>query len=472
MKRFELIFMILQVPVDFVMIILAGLTAYYLRFTDWALALKPILFHLTPAEFMQYVIGTVPMWLVIFAVAGLYTPGLRRRFATDILRIFLGALVGLAFIAMYILFTQQFFDSRFLVAAGSVCVFVYVALGRIALRGMKAMLYRAGMGLRRVVIVGADSIASQLQDLFGTRRELGYEVVGVYKSFSDDVAKKIQRKKVDEIIVTNPRGSEASSLDAFEYATDMHIGFRYSADLFATLSANMSVHPLGGIPIVDVRPTRLEGWGRVVKRLFDVVFSLVALVIVSPVYIIILLLIMLETGFPILYKNERVGVHGKKFFTYKFRSMYQKDSTGSQFGVSGKEAEARERELIEKQNSKKGPIYKIQNDPRVTPFGRFLRRWSLDEFPQFFNVLAGSMSVVGPRPHQPREVAGYTKQHRLAFGVKPGITGLAQISGRSDLTYEEEMRLDILYIEKWSLFLDIIVVVKTPFILFRRRKVL
>ena len=151
--------------------------------------------------------------------------------------------------------------------------------------------------------------------------------------------------------------------------------------------------------------------------------------------------------------------------------MYKKDCTGEQFGEGGLHAEELEQELIKKRSVRVGPIYKIKDDPRVTPFGRFLRRWSLDEVPQFFNVLKGEMSVVGPRPHQPREVAN-EKGHRHVLVIKPGITGLAQISGRSDLSFEEEVRLDVFYIEKWRLLLDIIICLKTPFVLFRKRRAL
>lgn len=469
MKRFELIFMVLQVPVDFLMLVFAGVMAYYLRFTDWALALRPVLFDLTAPQYMEYVIQVAPIWIVIYALIGLYTPSRSRRFAQDVLRIILGTLAGLAFVAMYILFTQQLFDSRFLVAATSLLAVLWVTVGRLGLRALKGLLYRSGYGLRRAVIIGSDEIAKQLHDVFAGRPEFGYQIVGTHASFSEGLAKKLKKLRIDEIIVTNPRKNESSSLAALEYANEAHIGFKYSADLFSTLAANRSVHPLAGVPMVEVKRTRLEGWGRIVKRVFDIIVSIVMLIILSPIIIGSAFFILIETGLPIIYKNKRVGVRGKEFVTYKFRSMYQKDSTGDGFG--GKAAMKREQELIKKQNSKKGPIYKVEDDPRVTPIGKILRGTSIDEIPQFWNVLIGNMSVVGPRPHQPREVQGYDKKHKLAFSVKPGITGLAQISGRSDLTYEEEMRLDILYIEKWSLWLDLIICIKTPFIILKRRKV-
>jgi lipopolysaccharide/colanic/teichoic acid biosynthesis glycosyltransferase len=201
----------------------------------------------------------------------------------------------------------------------------------------------------------------------------------------------------------------------------------------------------------------------------DIIGSLILIIIFSPIYLLVSLIILIETGRTIIYKNERVGQKGILFFTYKFRSMYQKYCTGTQFGSQGQEALEKEKELIKELSIKTGPVYKINNDPRVTPFGRFIRRWSLDEFPQFFNVFIGNMSLVGPRPHQPREVEKYKKHHKIVLAIKPGITGLAQISGRSDLSFEDEVKLDTFYIENWRLLLDLIILIKTPFVVLSRK---
>ena len=149
--------------------------------------------------------------------------------------------------------------------------------------------------------------------------------------------------------------------------------------------------------------------------------------------------------------------------------MFTKDCTGDQFGGDGEVALKKEEQLIKEQSIKAGPVYKIANDPRVTKVGRFIRRTSLDELPQLINVLKGEMSLVGPRPHQPREVANYEKWHKAVIAIKPGLTGLAQISGRSDLSFDEEVRLDTFYMENWSLFLDFIILIKTPFIVIRHK---
>lgn len=461
--------MVLQVPVDFLLLVLAGMSAYFLRFTDWAVALKPVLFKLTLADFFNITVLVSVGWLVIFAISGLYSTNPNRKLSRDLTRVVLACSAGLGAVALYVLFAQTLFDSRFLVAASWVFAIIYISLGRILMRGFKGLLYRMSIGLRQVVVIGSGELCESIVKVLRERKNLGYNVVAVLPAFDETKISELKKRGLDEILFTNPRANEEETFAAIDFANDNHIIFKYSADLFATYSTNMTVSPLAGVPIVELRRTPLDGWGRVTKRIFDVIASIIVIIITSPIILLTALIILLETGWPIIYKNERVGIRGKKFFTLKFRSMHQKDCTGAQFGEQGKMALEKEKELITTSSIKTGPIYKIANDPRVTRFGRFIRRWSIDELPQFFNVLAGSMSIVGPRPHQPREVNNYEKRHRKVLALKPGVTGLAQISGRSDLAFEEEVRLDVLYIEKWSLFLDFIIFIKTPFVVLRKR---
>jgi len=464
--------MILQAPIDFIMLILAAVSAYFLRFTDWAVSLKPVIFKMTLVEFLDISFWVIIGWLIIFALVGLYSTDPNRKFSRDLTMVFLASSAGVGALALYIMFTQQLFDSRFLVAAGWGFAIIYVSLGRFLMRGIKSLMYRAGWGLRRVVVIGTESIAEAIISTLKQRKELGYNVVGQFKEFDDSMEVRLDKLGIDEVFFTNPRANENEALRAIDFCNERHLVFKYSADIFATYSTNMAVSPLAGVPVVELKRTMLDGWGRVVKRLFDVIMSLAVIIILSPFLIIVSLISLMETGRPVIYKNERVGIRGRRFFTFKFRSMRQKDCTGLQFGEHGEKAEEQEKELIKEKGTKEGPVYKIADDPRVTPFGRFIRRWSIDELPQFFNVLGGSMSIVGPRPHQPREVAKYEKHHKKVLTLKPGITGLAQISGRSDLSFEDEVRLDVLYIEKWSLFMDLIIFIKTPFVLFKKRKAL
>lgn len=464
--------MVLQVPIDFLMIICAAITAYGLRFLPAVAAIRPVMFQLPVADYTRLASIVALGWVILFAILGLYVPDPNRKLGAEIVRIMMGSSAGLGALAVFLIFTQLEFDSRFLLLFGWVFAMVYVIIGRTVLRGVKSILYRSNIGLRRIIVIGNGDIGESILSTLSKRKELGYHVIASFPRFTKQVEAQIKHVPIDELLFLNPRANEEEALLALEFCKQHHIVFKYSADLFATYSANMDVHPLAGVPIVELKPTSLGAWGRVSKRIFDVVVSVIMLFLVSPLMLLATLIILLETGRPIIYKNERIGIRGKHFFTYKFRSMYQKDSTGAQFGENGKRAEVREKKLIEKNSVRQGPIYKIADDPRVTPFGRFIRRWSIDELPQFWNVLLGDMSIVGPRPHQPREVKHYERDFKQIFTLKPGITGLAQISGRSDLSFDDEMKLDIFYTEKWSLLTDIIICVKTPFILLKKRKAL
>jgi lipopolysaccharide/colanic/teichoic acid biosynthesis glycosyltransferase len=212
-----------------------------------------------------------------------------------------------------------------------------------------------------------------------------------------------------------------------------------------------------------MRNTKLSGWGRVMKRIFDIAVSSIALVVLSPLFLIVALLIKIEdpkSGILWLYLDDgktvakRVGYMRKLFYCFKFRTMKPKSHM------------MRYNELS-KRDIRGDELVKIGNDPRITKVGRILRRFDIDELPQLINVMIGNMSLVGPRPHLPEEVARYKNHHQFVFNIKPGVTGLSQISGRSDLSFENEVKLDSYYIENWSLLMDIKIILKTVFVVFR-----
>lgn len=469
MKKLDLTLAFFQLPLDYILIVLAGFSAYLLRFTSFTKNIRPVLFNLAWETYWPLVLATAFGWVIIFAFSGLYNTTHHRKLASDLTKIVFACSTGFAAITIYVFFTLQKFDSRFLILVGWILAIIYVSAGRILMNGLKKLLHIAGFGLRKTAIIGKEKIAEQINEILSTHPSLGYQITHVFPHFSLENRQTLLANRPDEIIFTDPKAHGDEALEAIDFANEHHIAFRYSADLFSTISTNMAVSTIGGIPIIELRLTRLTGWNRIIKRLVDITISLALIVLFSPLLAIIYILVALETGWPVIYKNERVGQEDKKFFAFKFRTMHQKFSTGVQFGKQGEDALKKERELIAKQSIKTGPIYKIKDDPRITRLGKFLRRWSIDELPQFFNVLKGEMSLVGPRPHQPREVQGYKRQHKIVLAIKPGITGLSQISGRSNLSYEEEINLDTFYIENWSLYMDIIIMIKTPFIILTRK---
>ncbi len=472
MKKFETTFTAWHVPLDYVLLVVAGIAAYYLRFASFITEVRPVIFRLPWNEYLGIVLVIALIWVILFALGGLYRIDANRKLARDITTIVLASSVGFAGITMYLFFSLQRFDSRFLVLVGWALGIIFVTAGHILTRLVRTLLYRLGINVRRVIIIGNSGAAEVLKQTFKNEPSRGYRVVAHTPRFNAETATLFDPTAVDEVIFTDFGTGSEEALRAVEAAHNQHLVFKYSADLFSTLSSNFSITTVSGIPLVEIKRTRLFGWGGIIKRLIDIILGSVLFILSSPIYLITALAILIETGRPILYHNTRVGQEGKLFKLYKFRSMYQKDCTGEQFGTSGLAALKKEEELIKKQSIKSGPIYKIKDDPRVTPLGRLLRTTSIDELPQLLNVIQGTMSLVGPRPHQPREVDRYDNHHKIVLVVKPGLTGMAQISGRSSLSFEEEIKLDSLYLEQWSLSMDFIIILKTPFAVIKKDGVL
>jgi exopolysaccharide biosynthesis polyprenyl glycosylphosphotransferase len=240
-------------------------------------------------------------------------------------------------------------------------------------------------------------------------------------------------------------GNEMSEIARVARLEDVEI--RVSTNLPQILSSRASIHSIGTAFVVSLRPVRLSGVQAAAKRAFDLTFSIFALVLLAPVLAFIALSVKLTSRGPILFRQERVGRRGSRFHVLKFRTMVERADLL--------------RDALLEQNEADGPLFKIRRDPRVTTVGRFLRRWSLDELPQLLNVIAGQMSLVGPRPALPCEVAMYEEWHRSRLEVAPGITGAWQVNGRSDLSFDQYVRLDLFYIENWSLSYDFYLLART-----------
>lgn len=475
MKKSELFFSFLLLPVDFLMIILAGVSAYYIRYADFFQDFRPVIFNLELGDYLKIIFPVALLWLAIFALAGLYNIKGTRRIVKEFYRVVLACSTGLMLIVIIIFLRRELFDSRFIVLAGWILAIFYISISRALIRSLQRYLYKYDIGVHKVVLVGNSKTTDNLIQEFSSQKNSGYRVVKRIRDFNLETAQELAEfmkiKKIDEIIQSDPNLTKAETLRLFDFADLNHLTFKYAADLLGTKVLQTEVAEIAGIPIVEVKKTPLDGWGRIAKRAFDIFGSVFLLVFLSPIILPVMIIIKLDSRGPIFYKNGRTGKDGTFFKLYKFRSMQIQFCTGDDYDKDNS-ALAYERDLIKKQNTKDGePVYKIGHDPRLTRVGKFIRRWSIDELPQFFNVLAGSMSLVGPRPHQPREVAKYERHHQKVLTIKPGITGMAQISGRSDLSFEEEVKLDTYYIENWSLLLDIAILLRTPLAVVRRRKV-
>jgi exopolysaccharide biosynthesis polyprenyl glycosylphosphotransferase len=324
-------------------------------------------------------------------------------------------------------------------------------------------LRKRGLGVDRLLIVGAGEVGRTVMRNVVARPSLGYHVVGFVDDDPDkgstdlgrftalgDTAKipdLVKDLDIDEAIITLPWMYHRKIVSIIAQCEREQVRVRIVPDLFQMTLSHLDVEDLAGIPMIGVQEISISSSEMIFKRAMDVLISFAGLVLLFPFFLLVALVIRLDSPGPVLFRQIRVGKGEQLFGCYKFRSMY----------VGAEE----EQEKLQDQNEADGPIFKIRNDPRITPVGRFLRRTSIDELPQLLNVLMGHMSLVGPRPAPPSEVQRYQPWHRQRLEVAPGITGLWQVSGRSRLTFDEMVLLDLYYVENWSPILDFEILVRT-----------
>lgn len=468
-RKFDLVFTALQVPLDLAALVGAALTAYALRYSDAFTELRPILTDINFTEYVITAIGFSFVWLAAFALAGLYSSRPHKAW-NELGRLLVAGTAGTLVLIATVFFQRELTTSRFIVLAVWAFSIAFVWFERLILRVVRHALLRAKIGHKNVIVVGKGKAANALVDLYKKNPILGYTVVERVtewnKATREKLTELLKKTPIHELVLADPSFPREESLDVIAFAEEHHITFKYLADLFAAKFSNIEVSTTGGIPIIEVKKTPLDGWGRIFKRLFDIIASLLLILITLPLMILIALAIKCTSRGPIFFGRskkdsavERIGEGGRTFPYFKFRTM-----------VRDAHKLHNDPAFIKEHGShRKGPLMKVKHDPRVTPVGRFLRAWSLDELPEFFLVLRGDMSLVGPRPHLPEEVDRYKPHHRRVLDVKPGITGMAQISGRADLNFEEEVRLDTWYIENWNPALDLYILLKTPFIVLGRK---
>jgi exopolysaccharide biosynthesis polyprenyl glycosylphosphotransferase len=353
-------------------------------------------------------------------------------------------------------------------------VLVTIALVTIAF-SLRRLIYRLlvyrrfdrGVGTRNVLIVGTGPEAHALRHHIESIRHLGYTFKGFidmpesgsrFRTTSTDVVGSLdslfqnaRQQFVDEIFFTTPceRGVVQNVL---EQARIHGVDLRVVPDMYDGLAWNSPIEYIGQFPTIPLHCGHVPELGLIFKRAFDIVFSTLALAVLSPILVAIAIAIKLDSPGPILYSSERIGKKGVVFHCTKFRTMIE-------------DAEKRRSEVMH-MNERDGVLFKISNDPRITKLGRFLRKYSLDELPQFFNVLVGDMSVVGPRPPIASEVKEYKLSHLRRLDVTPGITGLWQVQGRQDPSFASYVSLDVTYIDNWSVWLDFKIIAKTIGVVF------
>ncbi len=474
MKRAEFIFNIISLPTDAAALATAGLISYYIRYHLERFDLVgPVIFDLSLIGFLNILLRVIPALLIIFAFMGLYQIKSTQPFRQQASKIFLGVSVGALLTIILFFFNQSIFPSRFIILAAWILSIIFVITGRFILRIFNLVMFSKNYGLHRLVIInGHGSEPKTIESLFQNKR-YGYKIMAKFDHHPEiltELENFIDQNNVDEIIQTNSSISRDENMKLAVLARSKGLSFSFVPSLFEVQRNVIELQSYRGVPVISLKNTPLEGWGRVIKRLLDIIISIICIIITLPIFLLIVLAIKINSPGPVLYNATRVG-RGKNFTFFKFRSMYTHLSVGEKYGSD--EAESTLQKLLEEvsDNNRSGPLYKIKDDPRVTSVGRFLRKTKLDELPQFWNVLLGDMSMVGPRPHFPDQVAVYKRGNERIFSIKPGIFGLTQLAQMSwpTLPFEEEIKLDTYYIENWSWWLDITVLTRSLFALIFNR---
>ncbi len=421
---------------------------------------------------IQVYVLVLVVWLIVFLVLSVYDPKRNVRFVDELQSVFVAVLVGTLIFAGALYLSYR--DVPRLLFVYFFCIDLSLLLGwRAALRGILRLAGKSTAPQRRVLVAGAGQVGRRVAKNLRRQEWSGVEVVG----FLDDDPKKrgneldgvpvlgslrdapyfVQEKEADEVVFALPLRAHLEVANLVAELEKLPVVVRVVPDFFdlAFSQAAITVDDLGGIPLLNLRASAIEGFPRVVKRTFDLVGATLLTILLSPVMLVASILIKMDSEGPVIFRQVRVGENCQPFHVYKFRSMIQN-------------AEERTLELVT-QTENGRVLHKTKDDPRVTRVGRILRRTSLDELPQLFNVIKGEMSLVGPRPELPFLVEQYEPWQRKRFAVPPGMTGWWQIRGRSDRPMHLHVEDDLFYIQNYSLLLDLQILWKTVGVVLRRK---
>jgi exopolysaccharide biosynthesis polyprenyl glycosylphosphotransferase len=448
---------------DWIIIVAAFAVCYYLR-------------GYLPGEdlpFAQYlwVLGFVSLaWVGLMYYFGMYR-SFRTKDVSEVLYvIFKAGFFTLLPLSGLIYFSREVHVSRAFISLYFITGTFLLSLEKLVVIALFRQVRRKGYNYRNIIIVGTNARALELLSLVRTHGEWGFRVlgfvdedvsrvgsqiagVGVIGSFND-IPRLLQENVVDEVLFVVPR----SWLDRIEglilYCETQGVRASLAVNFFDLRIARARQTDLHGFPLLTFESAPSKVWQLLIKRGIDIAGALLGLAVLIPFGVLTAVLVKLTSPGPVFFRQTRSGLNGRTFTLLKYRTMYR-------------DAEARLKELKDK-NEMQGPVFKMENDPRVTPLGRLLRKFSIDEFPQLWNVLVGDMSLVGPRPPIPSEVDQYDPWHRRRLSMRPGITCIWQVRGRNKITdFDEWMRLDLEYIDTWSLWLDIEILMKTiPVVVF------
>lgn len=455
---------------DFLALVFAFTVAYILRVT---LSHRALSAQIHAHTYIGIFLTLLPFWILIFALLGLYNARVYEKRFSELGRLAIGSFIGILFVISYSYIANvAIFPGRLVTVYGFGLALFFIFLFRTVARGVRRELFTFGIGINNVLLVGDTRTTHLLMEALANTKVTGYKVLGVvggvkhplkatapyrlYRNFADAVDS-LHDKQLHTVIQTELYPNSEQNDTILTYAQEHHIAYRFVPGNSELFVGNIEVDLFQSIPIIAVHQTALVGWGRIVKRLFDLSVGSLLLVVASPFMLLIALAEKLSGSGSVFFRQVRLTRFNHEFMVFKFRTQYAKYD-----GTTPEEAFTKmgRPELI-KHYRDNGDW--LPDDPRVTPLGHFLRRTSLDELPQLINVVRGDISLVGPRALIPQELELYAKRHMI-LSVKSGLTGLAQVSGRRDISYDERRKLDLYYVQNWTFWGDVVILIRTVWI--------
>jgi exopolysaccharide biosynthesis polyprenyl glycosylphosphotransferase len=455
--------LLFQLTLDATLLNLAVFIAWFIRYELLITPQAGDFFYMPFVNYLPYAALYTAGTIFIFRGERLYAPARGRKFLDEVYKIVNGVTTAILLIMAATFFFQPLVFSRAVFVYIIIISIILLALARWIERKIRARLRQRGVGVDRVLIVGAGEVGKALMRNIVAQPDLGYQIVGFvdddpgvgttdigrFKALggTEQLPHLLRRLGVHEVVIALPWSVREKIIAIRDLCHRYSVVTKIVPDLFQVSLSAVAIDDVGGVPLVTAREIRIGGVNSIIKRAMDATLGAFLFLIAAPIMLVVAVLIRLESAGPVIFSQERVGRDGKRFIAHKFRSMR----------VGAEEEKGRLRDLNEGTDA----LFKIKNDPRLTHVGRWIRRTSMDELPQLWNVLRGEMSLVGPRPQVVLEVEQYQEWHKRRLEVSPGMTGLWQVSGRSELTFDEMVMLDIYYIENWSVWLDMQILLKT-----------
>jgi exopolysaccharide biosynthesis polyprenyl glycosylphosphotransferase len=459
---------------DFFVLLLAFTAAYILRvYYDP----RPLLNEVYAYDYFLSFLIITPFWILIFSTLGLYQSNTYNRRLVEWGKIAIGSFIGiLLVIGWQYASGNQLFPARLVAVYALVISFLLILLTREALRITRSLLFHFGRGTSRVLIIGDSAATKDIADNLSETHRSGYKIIAIAGpkkvippgldvvrfSTVEDALQKIKELRITTIIQTDLYDSSERNQRILGAAQTNHISYNFIPGEAEFYAGKNTVDVFLGYPMISVSQTPLIGWGAIAKQIFDIIVSFLLIIILSPLYLVLVLLQAVFNPGPVFYISDRLSQFSKPIGLIKFRSMsaqYGKKDAAIEFREMGRPDLAKEYEKHRK----------VTKDPRITKFGHFLRVTSLDELPQLINVFRGDLSLVGPRPILPQELGLAKGRNSLLHSVKSGVTGLWQVSGRSGLSFEERIELELFYAQNWSFWLDIKILFKTIGVVLRKK---